>query len=198
MSASGRPSKRRRSNPLLAERLERLRLQAMASELAGVVGRNIAAARTEKGIGTQRELAALLSKEDPEMAPSNTRVSVWERGEEKPGDRYMRSLVKVLDKSTDWFYTDHQKPDKSETPDPFAAEAATQQDRIEELAGQLTQLDRKLDRVLAAVEAQPDLKQEIHRAFEDYASRLGERIGKLPPQSKRSQGHRDATAPTAA
>lgn len=123
------------TNPLLAERLERLRLQVVASELATLVGRNIKAARLEKGIRTQRELGEKIREVEPEMAAGNTRVSIWERGAETPSDRYLQALSQVLDKTADWFYTDHRKEQK--TPDLLAVPSpeplvGTQLNRIEE------------------------------------------------------------------
>jgi transcriptional regulator with XRE-family HTH domain len=57
----------------------------------------------------------------------------------------------------------------------------------------------ELEARVAAIERdRPDVKREIHEAFEDYASRLGERIGKRPPRSRRSQDRPAAAAPAAA
>lgn len=53
-------------------------------------------------------------------------------------------------------------------------------------------------RVAAIEQDRPDLKREIHEAFEDYASRLGGQIGKRPPRSRRSQDRPAATPPAAA
>lgn len=117
----------------------------MTNELAALVGRNIAAARQEQGIRTQGALAKKIHEVDPELEPNNTRVSIWERGAEKPSDRYMKALTAVLGKTPDWFYTDHNKPEEdAETPDLLvdldaAAEPAW-----------VSRLENKIDRVLDA------------------------------------------------
>lgn len=110
MPASVKPA----INPLLAGRLGRLRLQAMASQLAPLVGRNIARARKEQGKYNQRQLAEELRRLEPQYAPANTSVSEWERGVRKPSDRYMNLLAQVLEKPVDWFLRDHDQP--METP----------------------------------------------------------------------------------
>lgn len=115
MSAIVKPAR----SPVLAGRLERLRLQAMASEMAPLVGRNIQRAREAQGLYNQREFAEAIRKLDPQRAASNTAVSEWERGIRKPGDRYMKLIAEVLDKPIDWFMRDHDRP--AETPDLFAA-----------------------------------------------------------------------------
>lgn len=121
----------------------------MANDLALIVGRNIAAARAEKGIKTQRELATLLSQADPEMAATNTRVSIWERGQEAPSQRYMRSLVEVLGKSIDWFYTDHAKLSETPAPTPDLFPFSVRDD-------QLARIEQKLDWLIAALRPEPE------------------------------------------
>lgn len=164
MSAIAKTATPRRANPLLAERLERLRLQVVASELATIVGRNIAAARIEKGINTQRGLSEKIREAAPEMAAGNTRVSVWERGAEKPSDRYMDVLTQVLGKPTDWFYTDHDKPE--ETPD-LIAEVPAVKDEPEWVG----RLEDKLDRVLRLLGDDPD-QNSPEETVADVVARL--------------------------
>ena len=135
MTASVKPA----NSPLLAERLENLRFQVVASDaaraLARVVGANVKAARLEKGLNG-RELADEIKKLDPERAPVPQRVSDWERGVQKPDDRYLRSLSQILEKPIAWFYADHQAEVEGDgAPDLIAdlngSAASEQLDRIE-------------------------------------------------------------------
>lgn len=61
---------------------------------------------------------------------------------------------------------------------------------IENAAAEVRELLARLDAL--------DIRREVHRAFEDYASRLGARIGKLPPLSERDPDRRPEEPPAAA
>lgn len=80
-------------------RLDRLRVQFMASEMAAHVGRRIRQRRYEMGL-KQGQLAELLGGEPL----NNQRISDWERGVNKPSERYMQLLAKVMDRDVSWFY----------------------------------------------------------------------------------------------
>lgn len=107
----------------------------MAGDLAVTIGRRIAARRTEMKL-TQGALAAKVGSD----AVNNQRISDWERGVNKPSDRYMQEIADALERPVAWFFEDGQ----AETPDLMAAlpsnsdTSSTQLDRIE----------RKLDRLI--------------------------------------------------
>lgn len=130
-------------SPVLAARLKRLRFQVMEADLAVLVGRNIRAARlAHSDRPNGRELAEMLKEVDPQRAPNHQRVSDWERGVQKPDDRYMKALARVLDRPIDWFYRDHAEA-SSETPEPLSpsgAAAAT----LDTIQAALKALDVKL------------------------------------------------------
>lgn len=65
-----------------------------------------------------------------------------------------------------------------------------QKTTLEAAANDLRELRDRLDTL--------DIKHEVHAAFEEYASRLGARIGKLPPRSKRNPDRPPQEPPTAA
>jgi transcriptional regulator with XRE-family HTH domain len=82
----------------------------------------------------------------------------------------------------------------------FGGEARSEiSERLAELQEELRTLDRDLSaRVREALTQQPDIRREIHEAFEAYARRLGGESGKLPPRSKRSQDPPAQEPPAAA
>lgn len=84
-----------------------------------------------------------LREVDAHLGGNNTRVSVWERGDETPKERYMKALTTVLEKSPDWFYTDHDKPD--ETPDLAA-------DHDDDEPAWVVRVEDQLDLIQAIVE----------------------------------------------
>jgi transcriptional regulator with XRE-family HTH domain len=73
----------------------------MAGELASRIGARIREAREDLGIN-QRQLADRI----PSDAVNNQRVSDWERGVNKPSDRYMKMIATALDRPVGWFYTE--------------------------------------------------------------------------------------------
>lgn len=177
MTASSKTTIPTPANPLLAERLERLRLQIVAAELAKIVGRNIQAARLEKGIRTQRALADMIRKCDPEMAAGNTRVSIWERGAETPSARYLQALTRVLDKNPDWFYTDHSK---EATPEPFTPNIGRSTD------GQLDRIEEKIDRLLKLVDL-PEATGSTGDAAPSTHGLVGRAIDRAQSQGESTQ-----------
>lgn len=143
MPANVKPATR----PLLATRLQRLRLQAMATEISLLVGQNIRTARREQDRYNQRELAAEIQERDPRYAPSNQRVSDWERGIQKPTDRNMRLIAEILEKPVSWFYEDHTSDKTPELEDvlPQPIEELTEvRERLANVEDQLERIIRLL------------------------------------------------------
>lgn len=71
------------------------------SPLRQIVGRNIKAARTERG-QTQSTLAAAIGVEV-------LAVSRWERGVTQPSDANLVALSESLGRTPAWFFTDHER-----------------------------------------------------------------------------------------
>jgi transcriptional regulator with XRE-family HTH domain len=134
------------------DRLGALRLQLMAGELASRIGARIREAREDSGIN-QRQLADRI----PSDAVNNQRVSDWERGVNKPSDRYMKMIATALDRPVGWFYSEApaDTPDLMET---LNGNGPSQLDRIEEkLDGLLEELNRTVaarDEALAGLRGQ--------------------------------------------
>lgn len=73
-------------------RADRLRLQLVATELGQLIGDRIRARRKELGL-TQKQVAARMKSD----AVDAQRVSDWERGYNKPSERYLLELVDALE-----------------------------------------------------------------------------------------------------
>jgi transcriptional regulator with XRE-family HTH domain len=159
------------------DRLEALRLQLMAGELASRIGARIREAREDLGIN-QRQLADRI----PSDAVNNQRVSDWERGVNKPSDRYMKMIATALDRPVGWFYTEASV----ETPDLMEAlngngNGPSQLDRIEE----------KLDRLLAVVEPVkllPERVRTMEEVVAEFGELLTERLPAAAPERRQSAG----------
>jgi transcriptional regulator with XRE-family HTH domain len=159
------------------DRLEALRLQLMAGELASRIGARIREAREDLGIN-QRQLADRI----PSDAVNNQRVSDWERGVNKPSDRYMKMIATALDRPVGWFYTEAP----ADTPDLMEAlngngNGPSQLDRIEE----------KLDRLLEAAEPVkllPEQVETLASAIAEFGELLEARLPAAAPARKRSSG----------
>jgi transcriptional regulator with XRE-family HTH domain len=164
------------SSPLLADRLDRLRLQVMTGELAALIGRNIEIARlAHPKHYNQRELADAIRELDPQMATSNMTVSEWERGVRKPNERYMLLLTQVFDRPVDWFMRDHEAP-AEETPD-LSSEAMNPdqsdlQAQITELADRMEAL--RVETAASALEVTTLLAEVLKRVEEIQAWQQGE------------------------
>lgn len=117
----------------------------MATELAGIVGRNIRLARREQGRYNQREFAEEIRNRDPRLATSNQRASDWERGVQKPSDRHMKLVAEVLEKPVAWFYEEHGDLEEG-APDLFA--------RDEPDPEALARIEFKQDVILGILEQQ--------------------------------------------
>lgn len=71
-----------------------------ATEMATMVGRNVASARKAAGM-TQNELSRALN------ASGSMIVSNWETGKARPSDAYLIRLSEVLGHEPAWFYAEH-------------------------------------------------------------------------------------------
>lgn len=96
----------------------------MSSDLSKHVGTRIRQARLEMGLRTQRELAQRFAND----AVNNQRISDWERGVNRPSERYMHELAQITGKDVSWFYF---TPPVPEPPEDGGDEHVPQLDRIE-------------------------------------------------------------------
>lgn len=113
-------------------RLDALRLQLMATEVVHRVGRRIKERRLEMGLN-QGQLAARIAGD----AVNNQRVSDWERGVNKPSERYMELIAAALERPIAWFYAEDNT---EETADLMGALRST--------PSQLDRLEAKLDAII--------------------------------------------------
>jgi transcriptional regulator with XRE-family HTH domain len=133
----------------------------MAGEIAAQIGRRIRQRRLELG-WNQRQLAERI----PESAVDNQRVSDWERGVNRPSERYLPLLSEVLNRPVSWFY----EPD--EPPQPEI-------DPVERLVA----IEAKLDRVIEILLARGGV------ALMESGARELEAVGRSA-----AQGHRETAA----
>lgn len=133
------------------ERLNRLRLQVMASEMASRVGERMRTRREELGL-KQRDVADRI--DDP--AVSNQHVSNWERGVYEPSDRYRAKIVQALEVN-DWSYFVTVEDPTAPTPDLMTA-LNNGQDITElflSFTATVERLERKIDELTARIEESP-------------------------------------------
>jgi transcriptional regulator with XRE-family HTH domain len=159
------------------ERLDALRLQVVASEMARRIGRAIRRRRKELDL-TQKQVAAEMrkaaqSEEEGEPAVDGQRVSDWERGYNKPSERYLHLLVAALKvEGVGYFYED-EAPGAPETPDVLGAfkgdDAESRLERIE------TQVSEIRDALLG--------NESDAQAVAGIAARLLQAAGLLPEQA---------------
>jgi transcriptional regulator with XRE-family HTH domain len=110
----------------------------MAGDLAVTIGRRIAARRRELDL-TQGQLAGKVGSD----AVNNQRISDWERGVNRPSDRYMQEIAQALGRPVAWFYEDEAS---GSTPDLMAALPSNGDDGT-----QLDRIEGKLDEVLTSL-----------------------------------------------
>lgn len=72
------------------------------SPLASTIGRNIRAARKERGLN-QRELARMISDKT-----SSQQVSDWERGASRPNDTNLLRIAGILRHDFAWFFVERE------------------------------------------------------------------------------------------
>lgn len=141
MSASVKPG----SHFGTKSRLDALRLRLMASEMAEQIGERIRQRRMQLGL-KQRELADLLN----EPAIDNQRISDWERGVNKPSERYMQSLARALERDVAWFYGSGKGP----TPDLMAGNGNSErEERLERIEAELAAVRGLLQALATRLEA---------------------------------------------
>lgn len=116
------------------------RFELMAAEYLQRLGARIRERRDEKGL-TQAGLARLLPG-----TTDGAQVSRWERGLHRPSDDTLEHIADVLDVTMDYFLAAPAQKDDG-TPDLFAAK-----DDHDGLAGQLAEINRKLDRNFVLLE----------------------------------------------
>lgn len=131
-------------------RLEVLRVQLVAGEMAKQIGERIRQARMDAGFHRQRDLADKIEdiarEEGADVPIDNQRISDWERGVNKPSDRYMELLAKAVGRDVGWFYG----RDKRATPDLFPVTEqlddvdAKFSERVDEIEARLERIERVL------------------------------------------------------
>lgn len=122
------------------ERLTRLRLQLMATEMGRRFGQRMRVRRLELGL-KQREVAARMRDADPENADAvqKQHISDWERGVE-PSDRYKSLIAQALEVSdVSYFYEEPGKPTESPL-DVFASTDANLPAKVEAIAEKVQDL----------------------------------------------------------
>lgn len=136
------------------------------------IARRMKAARQLRGM-SQQELNDLFAEDGLEKNEAGR----LERGDLALTANRRYALVRHLRVPERWF--------TSESVDEIVGYGETDRDR---LAEELAELRKE-------VAKRPDIKTEIQKAFDDYASRLGPQIGRLPPRSRRKE---DPPGPTRA
>lgn len=121
----------------------------MAAEYLERMGERIRQRREEFGL-TQEELARQMPGQ-----VTGARISLWERGKNRPRDDSLESLAKVLKVDVAYFMAD--EPDKSRTPDLFAIE-----DGDKSMDAVIRNLLREQGRILAEIKAtQKEIKDAL-------------------------------------
>lgn len=136
-------------------RVERLRLQLVAGQLAEQMAARIRTRRMELGLN-QRELAERI----PSATVSNQTVSLWERAVNQPTGRNLDMLVEALE--VDHAYLYERKQDKSR---PAPNLMAVMSDE-----SQLNRIEKMLEDVLSRLDALERLPARLD-ALEEQARR---------------------------
>ena len=123
----------------------------MAGEMAERVGARIRERRLELGM-KQRELADLLGSD----AIDNQRISDWERGVNRPSDRYMEQLAVALKRNVAWFYSE-----STATATPDLSLVKPDDDRLARIEQRLDQLEIAVDHQNANLAKQTDILARI-------------------------------------
>lgn len=133
----------------------------MASQMGLRIGARIRARRDELGL-TQKQVARAMNEaaadDDQQSAADAQRVSDWERGYNKPSERYLRQLVAALQvPDLTYFF------EEPEQPDVLASLAPANGDQAD-LLGRLIAIEKKLDQLALDTEAR-DL--EVQRRLDE-------------------------------
>lgn len=164
----------------MSPRLQRLRLQLVASESAALIGARIRGAREDRG-WTRRELARQMDG----VATEND-IYRWEKGQHRPRDDALAAAARALERPLSHF-VDVDRRERPDVGGPVDVEE------------RLARIEEKLDELLnRTARAETDVGQQIHEAFEDLASRLGREVGKRPPRSRRAVDRSPEAPPAAA
>ena len=188
-------------------RLDALRVQLVVTELNARIGARINQARLEKGIASQRRLAELINEHVQQTTGTaggadGQRVSDWERGVNKPSDRYLHALAHVLERDVAWFYgseTTDQTPDLLEVTaraDQLDEVSRTFDERVTEIEERQKELVRKVSEILTMVR---QLARADVPAPPDDLGRVVKDDPPTPPtgQPERRQGERRSQSNTA-
>lgn len=154
-------------------RVEQLRLQLMASEMAERIGLNMKLRREQLGL-KQREVADRI--DDPVVSAQH--VSRWERAENRPGDRYLELIASALGVDVSFFYADHGV--KPTTPDLMTAlktPNASVGERVDILVSALGDI---LDRIEAIEKRQSSMAGDLSRVADDLLALTGHEGGSGP------------------
>lgn len=144
--------------------------------------------------GKERSEGRRISQETAahEIGVSSRAYRTWEGSGAVLKFENLKSLASYYDVTTSFI---ERGVMDEHTPELFTA---SEGDRLIEIDNKLDQLIDHVTRLEEALQASPDLRQEIHQAFEDYASRLGSQVGKRPPRSRRSPDLPGEESPAAA
>lgn len=153
-------------------RLERLRLQIVASESAALIGARIRGAREDRG-WSRRELAKRMDG----LATDND-IYRWEKGQHRPRDDALAAAARALELPLSYFFQDQARgptPDLSNGSDHATPETN---------AALIAQLDARLSSIedlLAAVKIETEaMKIETEARDKEVLRLLG---GGMPPDA---------------
>jgi transcriptional regulator with XRE-family HTH domain len=165
-------------------RLDALRVQLMAGEISIRIGQRIREARRGLGLN-QRELAVKINEiaeQDGVATPiDNQRISDWERGVNKPSERYMALLASALDKKMSWFW---EVPGQ-ETPDPFAKVSSVDQveggfEEFRQHVGDIRSDIRELKTLLVQARSEREAIRDLLREQELILEEMRRVAGRFP------------------
>lgn len=191
MTASVKPA----TKSATRSRVEQLRLQLMASEMAERIGLNMKLRREQLGL-KQREVADRI--DDPVVSAQH--VSRWERAENRPGDRYLELIAAALGVDVSFFYADHGV--KPTTPDLMSAlqtPNASVGERVDILVSAVGDLLDRLDAIERRQDATAgDLSQlaadVLEMSLEQRARELGEPDAERPGARDAAPGGTSGTS----
>ena len=138
----------------------------MASQMGLRIGAQIRKRRTELGL-TQKQVARAMNEaaaeDDEQSAADAQRVSDWERGYNKPSERYLRQLVAALQVPDVTFF--FEEPDQPDVLESLATDGATALNgELAGLLGRLTAIETKLEQLALDTETR-DL--EVQRRLDE-------------------------------
>lgn len=175
------------------ERLERLRLQVVVTEMGRRIGSRIRQRRTELGL-TQKQVAKCIRADFDKQ-----RISDWERGANIPNEANFAALVTALEvPDVSYFYEEAEQPDVL---DALASANGHPPDLAAQLVGitnRLDSIDRRLEEVANQQGILTETDRDVLRQVEAALRRLGLDIGRGRPQSRGVRKTPPAVEPPAA